>query len=78
VFRKAPGGARSPLVEAFAVLAAAVRGPHPDQGLMISRLCYDVVGGHRDADDPETELLRRLGRRRTVTLDSAATAVRPR
>jgi hypothetical protein len=40
---------------------------------MISRQFYERIGGHRDdAADPEAELLRRLGRRRIVTLRSAA------
>jgi glycosyltransferase involved in cell wall biosynthesis len=60
----------------IALLAAAWRGAHPEQGLMISREAYDRLGGHRDGvDDPEAELLRRIGRRRIVTLRSGATAV---
>ena len=43
---------------------------------MISRLGYESIGGHRDAADPEADLLRRLGRRRIVTLASAATSGR--
>jgi hypothetical protein len=40
---------------------------------MISRQCYERVGGHREAAaDPEADLLRRLGRRRLVTLRSGA------
>jgi len=47
--------------------------PRPAQGLMIPKLLYDEVGGHRAGGaDPETDLLRRLGRRRIVTLRSAA------
>jgi hypothetical protein len=75
VFRRAtPPGAREPLArQMLALLCAAVRGPHPDQGLMLSRTAYDRFGGHRaEAADPETELLRRIGRRRIVTLRSAA------
>jgi glycosyltransferase involved in cell wall biosynthesis len=55
------------------LLAAAWRGPHPEQGLMISRDAYDRLGGHREGvADPEAELLRRIGRRRIVTLRSGA------
>ncbi len=74
VFRRAPPDAGEPLVrQLLGVIAAAWRGPDPDQGLLISRQCYDRVGGHRaDAADPERDLLRRLGRRRVVTLRSAA------
>jgi hypothetical protein len=53
--------------------------PDSDQGLMISRQCYDRVGGHRaEAADPERDLLRRLGRRRLVTLRTAAIGWRTR
>jgi hypothetical protein len=58
------------------LLAVAWRGPHPEQGLMISRDAYDRLGGHREGvADPEAELLRRIGRRRIVTLRSAATGM---
>ena len=47
--------------------------PRRSQGLMIPKLLYDALGGHRaDAADPEADLLRRIGRRRIVTLRSAA------
>jgi hypothetical protein len=43
----------------------------PDQGLVISRRLYDELGGHRDAaNDPEADLLARLGRRRVLMLRS--------
>jgi glycosyltransferase involved in cell wall biosynthesis len=73
VFRRA-GDATEPLAgQMLALVAAAVRGPHPDQGLMLSREYYDRLGGHRaTAADPEAELTRRIGRRRIVTLRSAA------
>jgi len=75
VFRRAAAPATAePLTrQVLALLAAALRGPHPDQGLMLSRAAYDRLGGHRaEAADPETELLRRIGRRRIATLRSAA------
>jgi glycosyltransferase involved in cell wall biosynthesis len=73
VFRRAPDAALSLGRQLFGVLAAALRGPHPDQGLLISRQCYDRVGGHRAAAaDPERDLLRRLGRRHIATLRTAA------
>ncbi|HYW60894.1 MAG TPA: glycosyltransferase [Xanthobacteraceae bacterium] len=75
VFRRAGDAAGSLAHQMFALIDGALRGPHPDQGLMLSRECYDRVGGHRNgAADPETELLRRIGRRRIVTLRSAAVA----
>jgi glycosyltransferase involved in cell wall biosynthesis len=47
--------------------------PRPAQGLLIPKLFYGELGGHRvDAADPETDLLRRVGRRRIATLRSAA------
>jgi glycosyltransferase involved in cell wall biosynthesis len=74
VFRRASAGgsARSLITEAFALMAAA-RGarPHPDQGLLISEAFYEALGGHRaDSADAETDLLRRIGRRRIVLLRS--------
>jgi glycosyltransferase involved in cell wall biosynthesis len=62
---------RSSLAEAWARVAAAFGGslPKPGQGLLISRSLYDNLGGHDVASaDPETDLLRRIGRRRIVLL----------
>jgi glycosyltransferase involved in cell wall biosynthesis len=79
VFRRTPDAAESLGQQLMSVLAAALRGPHPDQGLLISRQAYDLLGGHRaDAADPERDLLRRLGRRRIVRLRSAAIGWRER
>ena len=41
--------------------------PSPAQGLILSKSLYREFGGHRGAK-PETDLLRRIGRRRLVTL----------
>jgi len=47
--------------------------PRPEQGLIVPKLFYDALGGHATgAADAETDLLRRIGRRRIVTLASAA------
>jgi hypothetical protein len=55
------------------LLAALVARPSPEQGLIISKQFYDRLGGHPEqAADPEVEFIRRLGRRRTVTLSAAA------
>ena len=74
VFRRAPPDmAESLMRQLTGVIAAAWHGPHPDQGLLISRQAYDRIGGHRvEAADPERDLLRRLGRRRIATLRTAA------
>jgi hypothetical protein len=74
VFRRAPPDTAEPLPrQLLGVLATALHGPHPDQGLLISRQAYDRIGGHRaEAADPERDLLRRLGRRRIATLRTAA------
>jgi glycosyltransferase involved in cell wall biosynthesis len=75
VFRKPPidGDDRPALVELFLqVRAALARAPNPDQGLVIARRFYDELGGHRDAADPEADLLRRIGHRRIVRLRSDA------
>jgi hypothetical protein len=78
VLRYAPAGnPRSAIAEAFALIAAALGArPRPEQGLLISKAHYETIGGHRaDSTDCETDLLRRLGRRRLVLLRSSATAV---
>ncbi len=68
------GTAQSAAQQAWRALAAALRGgPHPDQGLMISKLFYLELGGHSErAADPETDLLRRVGRRQIATLSATA------
>lgn len=69
----AQGGARRTLGEALELLRLACGGSHrPEQGLVIARGLYDALGGHRDAPDPERDLLRRLGRGRIVMLRSRA------
>ena len=73
VFRR--GAAAQPaLREAFLLLKAALGArPRPEQGLVIARRFYDAIGGHSErAADPETDLLRRIGRRRIVMLASGA------
>jgi glycosyltransferase involved in cell wall biosynthesis len=73
VFRRgavAPSPLREALAQAMAALGAK---PRPEQGLLISRRFYDALGGHRtDAVDPETDLIRRIGRKRVVRLATAA------
>jgi hypothetical protein len=47
--------------------------PRPAQGLIIAKEFYAALGGHSGrAGDPEAELLRRIGRRRFVTLSTLA------
>jgi hypothetical protein len=77
VFRAASATFRPALVEALALLGAALGArPSTAQGLLIAKMFYDALGGHRDVDGPERELICRLGRRRTVLLRSAAVAPR--
>jgi glycosyltransferase involved in cell wall biosynthesis len=42
--------------------------PDPGQGMIIAKSFYDSLGGHRGHVDAERDLLRRIGRRRLVTL----------
>jgi hypothetical protein len=71
---------RPALAEALSAFAAALRRrPRPDQGLLISRRGYEALGGHRaGSDDPESDLIRRIGARRIALLrcDAAMTAGR--
>ena len=75
VFR--PGAhVQPPLKSAVTLLKAALGGlPRPEQGLLIGRQFYDALGGHTAAD-AETDLLRRIGRRRIVMLGCAASIAR--
>ena len=78
VFRRAPSiSSRSLLLEALGLLKSALnRRPHPEQGLLVSKRFYEQLGGHRvGVVDAETDLLARLGRKRTVILRSAAVKV---
>jgi glycosyltransferase involved in cell wall biosynthesis len=79
VFRQAPSIAdtRPLLFEALVMLKSALsRRPHPEQGLLISKRFYEQLGSHRvGVVNPETDLLRRLGRKRTIMLRSAAVKV---
>ena len=47
--------------------------PGLQQGLVAAKVFYQRVGGHREnADDPEADLIARIGRRRLVMLRSGA------
>lgn len=73
VFRRgAP--TQAALREALSLAAAALGGrPRPEQGLLLSKQFYAALGGHAEtAPDPETDLIRRIGRRRIVRLPSIA------
>jgi glycosyltransferase involved in cell wall biosynthesis len=61
---------RRPLIELVAILREQLRSlPRSEQGLLMSMRLYRELGGHRaTASDPARDLLRRLGRRRIVTL----------
>jgi glycosyltransferase involved in cell wall biosynthesis len=73
VFRRATP-AQSGLREALTLIAASLGGPpRPEQGLVVGGDFYQQLGGHSEAAaDPETDLIRRIGRRRIVTLSTAA------
>jgi hypothetical protein len=72
VFRRG-AGPQTALREAASFLITAFRKARPEQGLIIAKPLYDELGGHSErAADPAAEFIRRLGRRRIVTL--AATA----
>jgi hypothetical protein len=68
-----PGAMRPAVVEALRLLASSFGArPRPEQGLLIAKHLYEKVGGHRDDAEAEHALLRKLGRRRIVTLRSTA------
>jgi hypothetical protein len=65
---------QSGLRDTLSLLAAALGArPRPEQGLLIAKEFYAALGGHREsAADAETDLIRRIGRRRLVRLPSIA------
>jgi len=73
VFRRS-APAQAGLREAVSLIAASLGTlPRPEQGLMIRGEFYRQLGGHSEtAPDPETEILRRIGRRRIATLSTGA------
>jgi glycosyltransferase involved in cell wall biosynthesis len=75
VFRRG-GPAASTLREIMARLATMLGGlARPEQGLLISSNFYAALGGHSDrVVDSEHDLLRRIGRARTVKLATYAFA----
>lgn len=77
VYRRGVPG-QPALRDALSLVATALGGrPRPEQGLLIARAFYDRIGGHSEtATDPETELLRRIGRRRISRLAAAASVAR--
>lgn len=73
VFRRgAP--AQSSLRDALSLLASALGArPRPEQGLLLGKAFYGALGGHAEqAADPETDLIRRIGRSRIVRLTAIA------
>jgi hypothetical protein len=42
--------------------------PRPEQGLLVSKRFYQMLGGHKDGARTERRLISRIGRRRVVTL----------
>jgi hypothetical protein len=72
VFRPRPS--RSRATTALTLLTSAVGAlPSPERGLLIAKSHYDALGGHRASDnDPERDLMRRIGRRRIELLRSRA------
>jgi rSAM/selenodomain-associated transferase 2 len=73
-FRLDDHGTRPRLIEAgVAVRCALLRLPYGDQGLLMPRRLYDDIGGYRALPLMEdVDLVRRLGRRRTTLLRTAA------
>jgi glycosyltransferase involved in cell wall biosynthesis len=72
VFR--PGADEEGLRAALAMVARSLAAaPRPDQGLLVAKDVYRRLGGHSQAAaDPETEFLRRIGRRRIAVLRTRA------
>jgi len=64
---------RSGLLEVLALLGAALGAkPNASEGLVIAKARYAALGGHRDVEEPERDLRRRLRRRHLVLLHTGA------
>ena len=73
VFRPVAGTERPLLLEAWSLVRLALSAKTAaEQGLIVSKVLYDQVGRHRDVNDPEKDLLTRIGRRRLTLLRSRA------
>jgi hypothetical protein len=61
---------RAGLRDALSLLATTLgRLPRPEQGLLIAKPFHAKLGGHSEtATDPESDLIRRIGRQRLTTL----------
>jgi len=73
VFRR--GRPSEPVLREMLSLVAAAFGrpPHLAQGLLISKQFYAALGSHSErVADPETDLIRRIGRSRIVRLSTSA------
>jgi glycosyltransferase involved in cell wall biosynthesis len=69
--RAVPQGAA--LREAGRIIRGAFGAPRPEQGLIIAKRVYERLGGHSDKGaNPESDLIRELGRRRIVILQAGA------
>lgn len=67
---------RSIMVDMIALLRSRWSRPCPEQGLLIEKRFYEEIGGHRDGHgEVESDFLRRIRRRRMVTLRCAAMMV---
>jgi hypothetical protein len=73
VFRRGRA-TQSPFKEMLSLFTTTLGAlPRPEQGLLIAHPFYDELGGHSDvAADPETDLIRRIGRRRIARLSAIA------
>lgn len=63
-----PHGQDSMLQAAIALWRARRTSLAPGRGLVISKTFYRALGGYADRADPETDFLRRIGKRRLATL----------
>jgi len=73
VFRRSELADSAARAMALLVTALLHRRADPGQGLLLANRFYEALGGHSEqARDPETDLIRRIGRSRIATLSTAA------
>lgn len=66
--------AATTLIERLRMVAAILGGGSKGEGLVISKSFYEKLGGHRsDANNPERDLMSRVGRRHCATLRARLT-----
>jgi len=69
-FRSGADGAQSLPAQFMQLLRQAIGGPRPRDGLLLAKTTYEKLGGHANGNDPERQLIGKIGRRKIAVLRS--------